>query len=1128
MKGGRTPESGIVWASPVFSPTGHASAARHCLRALAGDRAAAHLVATDESFAFTPSLEDLAWYQRMAAAAPDPNGVCILHASPRFEAKGFDDLKNLRAALPGMRGYAAYTSFDTDRIPQSWVQSLKNFDQVWVPTAFHAKTFANSGIEAARMRVIPQAVDLSLFDARAHRRQETNYKPGFHFLSLSSGDLRDGWDLLLQAFLEEFRSGESVSLTFQAAAPQDAQDASATAFQERIEAFVQDRYGKKMSELLPIRVHRATYSERDWIAYLLAHDAFVAPFRGVTWGHALLEAMALEIPVAATNWGPAPEILNRENAWPIETEDLEPVSWEKIAHSPDRAGHLWAKPSIRSLRTALREIKENAEARTARTAKARETIQFQFSLMALTKKIRDASQELAASSAPSNRQSWKPAPSARLPIPAQQEPVRLAIRSGSTTSMGHGRVDFELAQRLRDHGGVLLVKESENPQILVSHDDPPSLIPPPSGCRWIWFAPWPLTQLPWTWKKALARVDEIWVANERAAMAYRRAGVAEEKIFRFPAGANASVFRPGLEPLALPTKKSWKALFVGPISYRKGWDQALGAFQMSFRNSDDVCLVVKISPAATQDSRADFLADIKRAREHRSCPEILVLENELSDAEMARLYAACQVFVASNRAANHGTAALEAMACGLPVIATEDAGLDELIAEGRGFFVPSIDTVNHGVLSNTLGVPMWKEPHRESLARLLRFLWKHPAMTSAACERATEFARSERSWERVVAIALERFRVLRRQTAIQTWKSPVLLLARAGDAAIESRIPLHRRIVEQSPEGGGIFGGIQRALFAERPRYFAMSSGPFQAPWDGIERLHTLLAQSPECAGAAIQGKGGTIALFDAFQNFPNLEPFETFVGGEFLAELVRRAATTREIAFEKCEDLLFSSGSNENEAASIRRLGQAQAAFVLSRFEEGFAELGECLRKKPDYLGALEEGARRHIERGDGAEAQNWARRMIQVAPHWSRAYFQFGRAQQTLGEMPAARDFFALANAMDPGQPEYLFFLGQTLQALGENEKAQRLFENSWALGHYTEELACSYARSLCQAFRTYRAVEILELSQRILPGSFLVRETLEEIKRKSLEGKRLAVGLAKSLVVGDEGLEPPTPCV
>ena len=69
--------------------------------------------------------------------------------------------------------------------------------------------------------------------------------------------------------------------------------------------------------------------------------------------------------------------------------------------------------------------------------------------------------------------------------------------------------------------------------------------------------------LPKAWLPMLRRVDEVWAYSRSVRDCYLEAGVPPERVHVIPLGVDPEVFRPGLDPLALPPGPGVRFLFVG-------------------------------------------------------------------------------------------------------------------------------------------------------------------------------------------------------------------------------------------------------------------------------------------------------------------------------------------------------------------------------------------------------------------------------------------------------------------------------------------------------------------------------------------------------------------------------------
>jgi len=82
-------------------------------------------------------------------------------------------------------------------------------------------------------------------------------------------------------------------------------------------------------------------------------NAMVIPSRGEGWGRPHAEAMAMGLPVLATNWSGNTEFMNEYNSYLIKVEEL--ITIQNGAFK----GHRWAQPSVNHLRKLMRLVFSN-------------------------------------------------------------------------------------------------------------------------------------------------------------------------------------------------------------------------------------------------------------------------------------------------------------------------------------------------------------------------------------------------------------------------------------------------------------------------------------------------------------------------------------------------------------------------------------------------------------------------------------------------------------------------------------------------------------------------------------------------------------------------------------------------
>jgi glycosyltransferase involved in cell wall biosynthesis len=257
-------------------------------------------------------------------------------------------------------------------------------------------------------------------------------------------------------------------------------------------------------------------------------------------------------------------------------------------------------------------------------------------------------------------------------------------------------------------------------EVEVRHQWPPDLRP--STGRLAVVQPWEFGAVPRDWVAEITRnVDELWVPSEYVRRMYLDAGIPADRLHVVPNGVDLDRFTPDGPALPDVPADGVRFLFVGGVVGRKGPDVLVDAYRRAFAGRDDVTLVIK-----------DFGADgiykgIDRDRLRRyaadgALPRIVYLDRELTDDEMAALYRSCDVLVHPYRGEGFAMPVLEAMASGLPAIATAGGPTDEFCPPDAGWRIRSErrhlpdERVDHLV---TAGRPWMLEPDGAHLAELL-------------------------------------------------------------------------------------------------------------------------------------------------------------------------------------------------------------------------------------------------------------------------------------------------------------------------------------------------------------------------------------------------------------------------
>ena len=337
--------------------------------------------------------------ERIADLSTKPfGGVYVLHHPP-VSPEGRNFIREFKQANSGMTAYVAYTTFETDRLPENWIDPLNRMDEVWVPCRFNADTFARAGVDKDKLHVIPHG-----FDPERYRPEEAlplKYveEAGFVFLSIFEWTKRKGWDVLLRAYFEEFRKTEDVCLLIRTYQGGGVIGENQISIQEQFERFIAEN-GFSPEELPAVKFIEEKVPDAQMSRLYKTGNAFVLPTRGEGWGIPLCESMLMEVPVISTRWGGSLEFMNDENSYPIDVQRVEKVSDEQVRDNAAYSGHMWAEPSIGHTKALMRHVFEHREEASEKGRRGRRFILENFTKIHAATKIAARIKSLSKNYAP--------------------------------------------------------------------------------------------------------------------------------------------------------------------------------------------------------------------------------------------------------------------------------------------------------------------------------------------------------------------------------------------------------------------------------------------------------------------------------------------------------------------------------------------------------------------------------------------------------------------------------------------------------------------------------------------------------------------------------------------------------
>ena len=246
-------------------------------------------------------------------------------------------------------------------------------------------------------------------------------------------------------------------------------------------------------------------------------------------------------------------------------------------------------------------------------------------------------------------------------------------------------VNSMIAQGLEERGwrGHLLdssQKPLEGNLPGVTQSWPPNFSPTSTDGPLAALVPWEFVYLPQDWvDSAPLQCDAFWMPSEYARGGAVSSGFSPDWVRVVPCGIDAQTFHPGE-----PTEDNQETvfLFVGGTIMRKGLDLLQAAWQRAFDQDSPVRLIIKDFGSTTfyrGSSQVDQLSEWAKQPGHAP---VQVIRQDMPAEEIPALYRSADVGVFPYRAEGFCIPALEAMACGLPVILPEHGPTGEFCKQG--------------------------------------------------------------------------------------------------------------------------------------------------------------------------------------------------------------------------------------------------------------------------------------------------------------------------------------------------------------------------------------------------------------------------------------------------------------
>jgi D-inositol-3-phosphate glycosyltransferase len=245
--------------------------------------------------------------------------------------------------------------------------------------------------------------------------------------------------------------------------------------------------------------------------------------------------------------------------------------------------------------------------------------------------------------------------------------------------------------------------------------------------------------------EVMAFADRLVAATplERAQMVWLY-GANISKIAVVPCGVDLRVFHPiaadeAKHKLGLPSSRRI-VLFVGRIEPLKGIDTLLRAMaliapEIPHWQEDLSVIIIGGAPGAGVEQTNAELARLERLRAELGIEDLVTFQGAKDQDTLVYYYSAAEMLVMPSHYESFGMVALEAMACGTPVVASKVGGLTFNVQDGQtGFLVPERDA--------------------EALAAKIRLLLTNPDLRQRLAVQAAHWAQRY-GWDTIAGQILD-------------------------------------------------------------------------------------------------------------------------------------------------------------------------------------------------------------------------------------------------------------------------------------------------------------------------------------------------------------------------------------
>lgn len=258
------------------------------------------------------------------------------------------------------------------------------------------------------------------------------------------------------------------------------------------------------------------------------------------------------------------------------------------------------------------------------------------------------------------------------------------------------------------------------------------------------------------WVRQANKMDEVWVPSVFNRDAFLECGL-KKPIHVIPLGVNVDYFHPGIVGHPNPMGE-FVFLSVFEWGERKEPWMLLRAFNDVFRAEEPVRLLCKV---VNKDPAVSLKREITQLGLREDGGKISYLFNqEFPRYQLGSLYRSADCFVSASRGEGWNMPLMEAMACGLPAIATDWGAHQEFVDERIAYPLKVRGTVRAVAKCPYYEGFSWADPDPEHLRFLLREVYENREEARQKGEAAAREMAEKWTWDKVAEKIVARFEAI--------------------------------------------------------------------------------------------------------------------------------------------------------------------------------------------------------------------------------------------------------------------------------------------------------------------------------------------------------------------------------